>query len=90
MYDMERTVCDILRSRNSVETQVFQDTLKMYAKRRDKNLHHLADYAKLFRVENLRMAGIFYVKMHCLPILLSISFRMTSINSLTDSEGFFV
>lgn len=53
MYDMERTICDILRSRNSMEVQVFQDALKMYAKRRDKNLHTLTDYAKLFRVEKL-------------------------------------
>lgn len=53
VYDMERTICDILRSRNSMETQVFQDALKMYAKRRDKNLQNLMDYAKLFHVEKL-------------------------------------
>ena len=53
VYDMERTICDVLRSRNSMETQVFQDALKMYAKRRDKNLHNLTDYAKLFRIDKL-------------------------------------
>ena len=53
VYNMERTICDILRSRNSMETQVFQDALKMYAKRRDKNLQNLMDYAKLFHVEKL-------------------------------------
>lgn len=53
VYDMERTICDVLRSRNSMETQVFQDALKMYAKCRGKNLHRLAAYAKLFRVEKL-------------------------------------
>lgn len=53
VYDMERTICDILRSRASMETQVFQDALKMYAKRRDKNLQNLMDYAKLFHVEKL-------------------------------------
>lgn len=53
VYDMERTICDILRSRNSMETRVFQDALKMYAKRRDKNLQNLMDYAKLFHVEKL-------------------------------------
>lgn len=53
VYDMERTICDILRSRNSMETQIFQDALKMYAKRRDKNLQNLMDYAKLFHVEKL-------------------------------------
>lgn len=53
VYNMERTVCDILRSRNSMETQVFQDALKMYAKRKDKNLHRLMEYAKTFHVEKL-------------------------------------
>lgn len=53
VYDVERTICDILRSRNSMETQVFQDALKMYAKRRDKNLQNLMDYAKLFHVEKM-------------------------------------
>ena len=53
VYDMERTICDVLRSRNSMETQVFQDALKQYARRKDKNLHNLMDYAKEFRVEKL-------------------------------------
>lgn len=53
VYDMERTICDVLRSRNSMETQVFQDALKQYARRKDKNLHNLMDYAKSFRVEKL-------------------------------------
>ena len=32
VYDLERTVCDIIRSRNSMDYQVFQDTLKNYLK----------------------------------------------------------
>lgn len=50
-YDMERTVCDIVRSRSSVEIQVFQDALKQYTASKNKNLHRLSQYAKLFRVE---------------------------------------
>ena len=38
VYDIERTLCDVLRSRNGVEIQVFQDALKSYAKQKDKNL----------------------------------------------------
>ncbi len=53
VYDMERTICDILRSRNSMETQVFQDALKQYTRRKDKNLHKLMDYAEKFHVEKL-------------------------------------
>ncbi len=29
VYDMERTICDLLRSRNNIEMQVFQDALKI-------------------------------------------------------------
>ena len=53
VYDRERTICDILRSRRSMETQVFYDALKQYAKCGGKNLHTLMDYAKLFHVEKL-------------------------------------
>jgi len=50
VYDPERTVCDIVRSRKSIEAQTFQDALKQYVRRRDKNLHRLTEYAKAFRV----------------------------------------
>ena len=53
VYDMERTICDIVRSRSTMETQVYQDALKQYSRRKDKNLHRLMDYAKAFRVEKM-------------------------------------
>lgn len=53
IYDMERTICDILRSRSSVEIQTFRDALKMYARKKDKNLRVLMRYAEMFRVEKL-------------------------------------
>ena len=31
VYDMERTICDIVRSRSTMETQVYQDALKQYS-----------------------------------------------------------
>ena len=34
VYDMERTICDLLRSRSSMEIQTFQGALKMYARRK--------------------------------------------------------
>ncbi len=51
VYNMERTVCDILRSRSKIEIQTFQDALKSYTKRKDKDLHLLMQYASKFRVE---------------------------------------
>ena len=53
VYDMERTICDLLRSRSRIEMQTFQNSLKAYAGRRDKDLRKLMRYAKLFRVEKL-------------------------------------
>lgn len=53
VYDKERTICDVLRSRSSMEVQTFQDALKMYARCKDKNLQNLMEYAKAFRVERL-------------------------------------
>ena len=50
IYDMERTICDLIRSRNSIEMQTFQGALKMYARRKDKDLRTLMRYAGMFRV----------------------------------------
>ena len=53
VYNVERTLCDIVRSRSSVELQSFQDAFKHYVRRKDKNLSQLMNYAKLFRVDNI-------------------------------------
>ena len=53
VYDMERTICDLLRSRSSIEIQTFQGALKMYARRKDKDLRTLMRYAGMFRVEKI-------------------------------------
>jgi predicted transcriptional regulator of viral defense system len=52
-YDLERTVCDIIRSRNKIEGQIFVDTLKRYAARKDKDLNRLSLYAKNFGISRL-------------------------------------
>ena len=52
-YDMERTICDLIRCRNDMEVQTFQDALKRYAKRTDKDLSTLMRYAAQFRVEKV-------------------------------------
>ena len=51
VYDMERTICDIVRSRSKIEIQTFQDALKQYVRRRDKNLPKLMKMASVFRVD---------------------------------------
>ena len=53
VYNMERTICDLLRSRKNIEIQIFQDALKQYFRCKDKNLRMLMKYAATFHVENI-------------------------------------
>ena len=53
VYDMERTICDLLRSRSRIEKQAIRAALRIYASRRNKNLRTLMRYAELFRVEKI-------------------------------------
>lgn len=51
-YDMERTLCDMLRSRSTVDYQELLSAIKGYATRKDRNIPQLMRYAKTFRVSN--------------------------------------
>ena len=53
MYDLERTICDLVRSRNSIEIQEFNTVLKTYIAGKKKDLNRLMDYAKLFHIDNV-------------------------------------
>ena len=53
VYDPERTVVDIVRSRNGIEFQTFEDALKRYVRRKNKNVNKLIDYAEEFHVDNI-------------------------------------
>ncbi|MCD8286312.1 MAG: abortive phage infection protein [Clostridia bacterium] len=53
VYDMERTVCDIVRSRRGIELQTMQNALMQYAHRKDKDLGRLMYYAERFHVDKL-------------------------------------
>jgi len=55
VYDMERTICDIVRSRSKIEIQTFQDALKQYVRRKDKNLPKLMKNASIFHVDHVLM-----------------------------------
>lgn len=52
-YDLERTVCDIVRSRNKIGTETFLAALKAYVKRSDKDLNRLYNYAKQFHISGI-------------------------------------
>lgn len=52
-YDLERTICDVVRSRNKIGTETFLAALKMYAVNPKKDLNKLNVYAKQMRVINV-------------------------------------
>ncbi len=49
-YDPERTLCDILRSRNRMDEETVIAAIKSYSKYKDKNLLNLGEYAEIFKV----------------------------------------
>ena len=53
IYDLERTICDIIRDRNKIDLQIFNQAINEYMKRKDKNLIALYKYAKVFKLENI-------------------------------------
>ncbi len=52
-YDLERTICDVIRSRNKLGTETFLAALKLYAVSPKKDLNKLNSYAKQMRVANV-------------------------------------
>ena len=51
-YNMERTICDVLRAGSKVSPQDREYALKEYYSRRERNLHELVLMAQLFNVED--------------------------------------
>ncbi|MCM1184151.1 MAG: abortive phage infection protein [Roseburia sp.] len=52
VFDMERTICDIISCKDDMDIQIFQYAMKEYMARKEKNLGNLMDYAKKIRVES--------------------------------------
>lgn len=50
-YNMERTLCDILRKHNKTDIQIITDAFKRYVRRQDKNIALLCEYGKKLKVE---------------------------------------
>ena len=51
-YDMERTICDVIRYKEAMDIQVFQYAMKEYMGITHKNLNHLMTYAKKLHIES--------------------------------------
>lgn len=52
-YNAERTICDLIRSRRNIESQVLLEAIKDYVRLKEKNIPLLMRYAKAFSVEKL-------------------------------------
>ena len=52
-YDLERTICDIVRSRNKLSTETFLAALKQYVEKPSKDLNKLYYYSKKMGISNV-------------------------------------
>lgn len=52
-YDVERTVCDILRSRNRIDVHVLNDALKRYVNLNKGDYSKLMNYAEKFNIDSV-------------------------------------
>ena len=52
-YNVERTICDLIRSRNRLDEETLINAIKSYAGYKDKDLNRLAAYAEKFRVNKI-------------------------------------
>jgi predicted transcriptional regulator of viral defense system len=52
IYDLEKTICDVIRHRNKMGLDVMKEILKNYVKRKDRNLNRLERYARQLNIQN--------------------------------------
>lgn len=61
-YDIERCICDIIRSRKRMDIEHVKYSIKEYLKRKDKDLVKLSEYAKEMGIEKdvIEFVSMFY------------------------------
>ena len=62
VYDIEKTICDIIKYRSKMDAEIFSNALKEYVKLKGRDLRKLIGYAKEMKIEKKVM--------DCLEILL--------------------
>ena len=50
-YDIERTICDIIKNKNKMDIEIFVKALKEYSRLKNKDFYKLMRYAKKLNVE---------------------------------------
>jgi predicted transcriptional regulator of viral defense system len=57
-YNLERTICDVLRSRNQMDVQFVNEALKRYARKKERSIDRLYAYAQQFHIQKIVRATI--------------------------------
>jgi hypothetical protein len=53
MYNVEKTVCDMVKFRNKIGIDIVKEVLHNYVRRKDRKIHLLSQYAR-----QMNIAGI--------------------------------
>ncbi|KRO00587.1 type IV toxin-antitoxin system AbiEi family antitoxin domain-containing protein [Companilactobacillus kimchiensis] len=51
VYNIERTLCDLVRTRNSSDSETIKQAMVSYSKMKSKDLGKLSEYAQIFNVQ---------------------------------------
>lgn len=52
VYDLERTICDLIKSRREIETELFSKTILQYVRDKSKDLNKLYEYSQKMKISN--------------------------------------
>ena len=52
VYDIDRTICDIIIDREKIDKQIFIEAIKRYFKSPNKSLRQIIKYSRLFKIED--------------------------------------
>ena len=50
VYDLERTICDFIKNRSEIETELFSKTINKYVRYGNKDLNKLYEYSKKMKI----------------------------------------
>ena len=50
VYDLEKTICDLVKNRNKIDSELFSKTINRYGRYENKDLEKLYSYSKKMRI----------------------------------------
>jgi predicted transcriptional regulator of viral defense system len=52
-FNLERTICDVLRNRNQIDVQQITESMKRYVRKKERNIDLLNSYSRQFKIQNI-------------------------------------